>query len=344
MHDCKLLGELGNGVFGTVHLVNDTTTGYYAALKTVRFDETDDGVPGWAIRQVSILRSLDHPNIIRLLRVHMDEENSQLGLVFELMDMDVKAYMRLRGPFIGQRLVASINQCLRGLNYCHQQSVIHRDFKPQSLLIATNTMQIKLANFEAARTISRTNGPCTREVVTLWYRPPELLLGASTCNASVDMWSLGCVAFEMASGRPLFQGDSEIGTMFKIFHILGTPTESLWPGVSQLPFFMQHCPMWQPNFSALCRQYPNFPRGFMYLVRSTLNYMPQARPSARKLLGHTMFWDIRFELEAIARLITDSKSKPAFASLARRNIDNRNFFMEGVCTRLMVFLDVPGTF
>jgi len=340
----ELLSELGNGSFGTVHLAKDPATGNYVALKRMRFDEADNGVPGWAIREVCCMKSLDHPNIVKLLQVHIDEDNSQLGLVFELMDMDLRAYMKLRGPFIGLRLVASINQCLRALNYCHRHGVLHRDLKPHNLLIATNTRQIKVADFGMARKFSWPMGPCTCEVVSLWYRAPELLLGASTHAASIDIWSLGCVAFEMATGHPLFQGDSEIGTLFKIFHIVGTPTENLWPGVSKLPFFKQTFPMWQPSFSSLCRQYPNFPRGFVDFMRSTLCHIPQARPSARQLLGHTMFWNIRFELKAVARLIIDSKSKPAFASLSGRNIDSHNFFVEGVCTTLMTFLDVPGEF
>jgi len=245
-----------------------------------------------------------------------DADNSQIGVVYELLDMDVKEYMRLRGRFVGQRLLSSVRQCSDALNYCHRRCVIHRDLKPQNLLINTTTGQIKIADFGMARKLSGRKGPYTHEVVTLWYRAPDLLLGSCMYEGGVDIWSLGCVAFEMASGKPLFPGDSEIGTLFRIFGTLGTPTEDSWPGVGQLPYFKESFPKWRASSLSSCTRYPTLSTSFMDLVMSMLCYMPQSRPSAKQVLSHMLFHNVQCELKAVVQLIFRNKSKLTAVSLS----------------------------
>ena len=123
---------------------------------------------------------------------------------------------------------------------------MHRDLKPQNLLIDAEKGVIKLADFGLARAFGVPVKTYTHEVVTLWYRCPEILLGAKQYSTGVDLWSIGCIMAEMAQRRPLFTGDSEIDQIFKIFKVLGTPNDSLWPEATQYADFKAKFPKWKP--------------------------------------------------------------------------------------------------
>merc|ERR1719223_283861 len=138
---------------------------------------------------------------------------------------------------------------IAGLNFCHARRIIHRDLKPQNLLIDRNGT-LKLADFGLARAFGIPVRTYTHEVVTLWYRAPEILLGSKHYSTPVDLWSVGCIFAEMITNRPLFPGDSEIDELFRIFRVCGTPNEELWPGVSSLPDYKPTFPNWSGQ--ALC--------------------------------------------------------------------------------------------
>jgi cyclin-dependent kinase 2 len=124
-------------------------------------------------------------------------------------------------------------QMLVGLGTIHSHRIVHRDMKPQNVLIQGNT--VKLADFGLARAFSVPIRVYTHEVVTLWYRAPEILLGARLYSTPVDLWSVACIFVEMLNGRALFPGDSEIDELYKIFRVLGTPSDATWPGTLQVP-------------------------------------------------------------------------------------------------------------
>merc|ERR1711904_558357 len=134
-------------------------------------------------------------------------------------------------------------QLLRGIECCHANRIIHRDLKPQNLLIDSK-LRLKIADFGLARAYAVPIPKYTHEVVTIWYRAPEILLGSQLYSVPVDLWSVGCIMGEMATGAPLFAGDSEIDTIFRIFRKLGTPTEQIWPGLRELPDFKPTFPKW----------------------------------------------------------------------------------------------------
>lgn len=140
-----------------------------------------------------------------------------------------------------------IYQLLLALDYCHSNRVIHRDLKPQNILINKETMRIKLADFGLARSYYYPIREYTHEIITLWYRAPEILLGTEKYSQSVDIWSVGCIFYELAHQKCLFCGDSEIDQLFKIFNVLGTPTEKTWPQVTQLKDFKATFPKWTQN-------------------------------------------------------------------------------------------------
>lgn len=179
----------------------------------------------------------------------------------------------------------------RGVEYCHGHRVLHRDLKPQNVLIDVATNRLKLADFGLARAFSVPLKAYTHEVVTLWYRAPEILLGQNKYANPIDIWSLGCIVAEMATAQALFPGDSEIDTIFKIFRVLGTPTEEVWPGVSTLRDFKQEFPKWRDSNFGDVRAVggPSLGESGIEVLRASLQYNPVNRPSARRLLQHSFF-------------------------------------------------------
>ncbi|CAO2646147.1 Cyclin-dependent kinase 3 [Lemmus lemmus] len=179
-----------------------------------------------------------------------------------------------------------LSQLLQGLNFCHCHRVIHRDLKPQNLLI-NEFGAIKLADFGLARAFGVPMRTYTHEVVTLWYRAPEILLGSKFYSTAVDLWSIGCIFAEMVTGKPLFPGDSEIDQLFQIFRILGTPSEATWPGVSQLPDYQSSFPKWTGK--ALEEIVPSLGPEGKDLLLQLLQYDPSRRVTAKTALDHPYF-------------------------------------------------------
>ncbi|KAF9507751.1 hypothetical protein BS47DRAFT_1373814 [Hydnum rufescens UP504] len=282
MENYAKLEKVGEGTYGVVYKAKDISTGKFVALKKIRLEAADEGVPSTAIREISLLKELDDDNIVRLLNiVHSD---TRLYLVFEFLDMDLKRYMDIVtkqeetvSPTVAKKFTI---QLLHGLHYCHAHRILHRDLKPQNLLI-DSAGNLKLADFGLARAFGIPLRTYTHEVVTLWYRSRHY-------STAIDMWSVGCIMAEMVmTGRPLFPGDSEIDQIFKIFKVLGTPNESLWPGVSQLPDFKPTFPQWNPT--DLIESVPEIDEVGAELLASFLVYDTAHRMSAKRALFHPWF-------------------------------------------------------
>ncbi|CAB9496753.1 control protein 2 homolog 1 [Seminavis robusta] len=246
---------IGQGAYGIVYKGKKEDTGDVVAIKRIPFSDStpEGGVPCNVIREISLLRELDHPNVVRLLDI-IQAQPGGLYLVFEYVSHDLKTYMDQfqQSDDITERVglpVPTVRSFLRqiiaGVGCCHTYRILHRDLKPHNLLITADGKQVKLADFGLARLSAIPNGPYTFEVVTLWYRAPELLLGANRYSTSVDVWSIGCIFAEMASGMPLFPGRSDIDQLFKIFQRRGTPTSGMWPQVLRLPHYNAEFPQWR---------------------------------------------------------------------------------------------------
>lgn len=283
------LGHVGNGTYSTVYQGFSQLTNTVVALKEIHLRE-DEGLPFNAIREVSLLKELRHANIVTLHDFIATKKT--LTLVFEFVPRDLSAYMSsLRIPIQPYNVKLFLFQILRGLNYCHIRKVLHRDLKPQNILVRPNG-EIKLADFGLARTTSVPIRTFTDEVASLWYRPPDVLLGNVNYGTSIDMWAVGCIFFEMITRECLFRAlepDVQVGC---IFEILGIPDDSEWPS---LKADLAECHITlptssQPNtiISDLPKQ-PNWTRMSVDLLMKFLKCNPRSRISAEEALKHEYF-------------------------------------------------------
>ncbi|EFJ44600.1 cyclin dependent kinase [Volvox carteri f. nagariensis] len=233
--------QIGEGTYGQVFMGHDRKTNDKVALKKIRMDTEKEGFPITAIREIKILSTLSHPNVVNLreiVRSEIHKNNNFKGsiyMVFDYAEYDLTGLMEsTKYVFTEPQVKCILKQLLKGLAYCHNNGVLHRDLKASNILIDTKGT-VKLADFGLARPYNAENeAGFTNRVITLWYRPPELLLGAVKYGGEVDMWSVGCIFAELLTGKPLFPGKDDMDQMDKIFQIMGGPTEQNWPGVTSL--------------------------------------------------------------------------------------------------------------
>ncbi|KAI4209913.1 MAG: hypothetical protein LQ351_007198 [Letrouitia transgressa] len=284
------LEKLGEGTYATVFKGRNRQTGELVALKEIHLD-SEEGTPSTAIREISLMKELKHENIVSLHDVIHTE--NKLMLVFEYMDKDLKKYMDSRGQG-GQLDFITIKsfmyQLLQGISFCHENRVLHRDLKPQNLLINSKG-QLKLADFGLARAFGIPVNTFSNEVVTLWYRAPDVLLGSRTYNTSIDIWSAGCIMAEMYTGRPLFPGTTNEDQLQKIFRLMGTPSERSWPGITAFP---EYKPGWHVYATQDLRLIlPQIDAGGLDMLGRCLQLRPEMRISALDALGHGWFRDLQ---------------------------------------------------
>jgi serine/threonine protein kinase len=221
---------------------------------------------------------------VELLDVHMRGVND-FSLIFEFVEGDLHKLLksfRHQKSRMGINLLRKYTQeLLNGIYACHVRLVLHRDLKPQNILIGPNGL--KIGDFGLSRLFSLPLRTYSTDVVTLWYRAPELLLGCHRYGTEVDMWSAGCIIAEMATGGPIFNGDSEIGTLFKIFKICGTPSEATWPGLEHLEHWKAKFPQWpSTNLRSIAEASPELGEDGMEVIRKLLVMTPADRFNARK--------------------------------------------------------------
>eukprot|EP00301_Raphidiophrys_heterophryoidea_P026446 c9136_g1_i1.p1 GENE.c9136_g1_i1~~c9136_g1_i1.p1 ORF type:complete len:319 (-),score=94.05 c9136_g1_i1:268-1188(-) len=281
--------KIGGGSYGDVFKAEDRITGEIVAIKRIRLDTQDEGIASTTIREVSVLQELTHPNVVGLKDVTLSPDR-KLHLVFEFLDKDLKDHLDANKKGIAPMEIKSfMYQLLNGLAFCHTHRILHRDLKPQNILI-TNTGVLKLADFGLARAFNIPVCAFTHEVVTLWYRAPEILLGGKEYSTPVDIWSVGCIFAELVTRKALFAGDSEIDQLFKIFKALGFPTEDVWRGVTRLPDFQHVFPQFRPTPWA--QVVPGLSPAGVDLLSKLLAYDPAERISAKRALLHPYFEDL----------------------------------------------------
>ncbi len=230
--------QVGEGTYGQVWSARDKQTNELVALKKVRMDNEREGFPLTAIREIKLLKTLHHENIVQLKEIVTgvgSNKRSSIYMVFEYMDHDLTGLMDTPTIKLGEgHIKCYILQLLRGLKYCHDREVLHRDIKGSNLLIDNNGT-LKIADFGLARSCGEEGRRYTNRVITLWYRPPELLMGTNEYDTSVDMWSVGCLIAELLTRKPLFPGKDEPEQLDLIFQTIGSPCDKIWPKWRELP-------------------------------------------------------------------------------------------------------------
>nr|CAI5827150.1 unnamed protein product [Callosobruchus analis] len=235
---------LGEGQFATVYKARDVELDAIVAVKKIKIgtrQEADDGINRTALREIKLLQELHHKNLIGLLDVfgHM----SNVSLVFDFMDTDLEVIIKDNTIILTTgNIKAYILQTLQGLEYLHLNWILHRDLKPNNLLVNAAGV-LKIGDFGLAKLYGSPNRINTHQVVTRWYRAPELLYGAKQYGTCIDMWAVGCILAELLLRVPLFPGDSDLDQLTKIFSVFGNPTEETWPGVKQLSDYIDFKPL-----------------------------------------------------------------------------------------------------
>ncbi|KAJ4757685.1 Protein kinase superfamily protein [Rhynchospora pubera] len=295
------LEKIGSGTYSNVYKANDLDRKCVVALKKVRVDGVTAVGPGepqkkstseaarFMVREIALLRRLgSHPNIVELegLVTSRVATSPSLYLVFEYMDHDLAGLAGAPGvEFSLPQIKCYMKQLLLGLKHCHENGVLHRDIKTSNLLLSKDGV-LKIADFGLATSFDPARAqPMTTQVITLWYRPPELLLGATLYGVGVDLWSVGCILGELLMGQPIFPARTEVEQLHKIFKVCGTPTEELWkklklPNIHTTFRSYERC---------LAETFKDVPPSALSLLETLLSIDPDSRGTASDALNSDFF-------------------------------------------------------
>ncbi|KAI7856111.1 kinase-like domain-containing protein [Circinella umbellata] len=276
--------KVGEGAYAVVYRGTQLDTNRMVAIKKIKMGQFKDGLDLTAIREVKYLQELNHPNVIELIDVFSHKKN--LNLVLEYLDSDLEQVIKDRSIlFMPGDIKAWMLMTLRGLDHCHRHFILHRDMKPNNLLL-THDGVLKIADFGLARDWGDAGRSMTSQVVTRWYRSPELLFGAKEYTYAVDIWAVGCIFAELMLRTPYVAGDSDLDQLTKIFHALGTPTETDWPGMTSLSNYISF------------KMFPKVPLRQYFtaagsdaldLLEKMLRFDPTKRWNTMDCLKHTYF-------------------------------------------------------
>ncbi|MBA0837351.1 hypothetical protein Goarm_009516 [Gossypium armourianum] len=282
------LEKIGQGTYSSVYRARDLETGKIVAMKKVRFVNVEPESVRFMAREIIILRKLDHPNVMKLECIVTSRLSCSLYLVFEYMDHDLAGLAGNPGiKFKEQQIKCYMQQLFLGLEHCHSRGVLHRDIKGSNLLIDNNGV-LKIADFGLATVFKADQKqPLTSRVVTLWYRAPELLLGATQYGVAIDLWSAGCILAELFAGKPIMPGRTEVEQMHKIFKLCGSPSEEYWQK-TKLPHATSFKPQ-QPYKRLIADTFRNLPQSALSLIDKLLAIEPEVRGSATSALRSEFF-------------------------------------------------------
>lgn len=280
---------IGAGTYGKVFKAIHIYTKKMVALKKIRMEGEKDGFPITAVREIKLLQHLNHDNVVCLQEVMV--EKNECFMVFEYLSHDLTGLINHPTFTLTDAHKKHLAmQMFDGLRYLHQRGVLHRDIKAANILVS-NTGQLKYADFGLARFFSKSRQlDYTNRVITIWYRPPELLLGETRYGPAVDIWSAACVYVEMFTKKAVFPGEGgEISQLDKLYNSLGTPTVSEWPDFKEMPWFELLRPTERRKRTFEDKYRDSLTPTALDLVCKMFRYDPAKRPSAEEVLQHPYF-------------------------------------------------------
>ncbi|XP_074590897.1 putative serine/threonine-protein kinase At1g54610 isoform X2 [Curcuma longa] len=282
------IDKIGQGTYSNVYKAKDILSGKIVALKKVRFDIMEPESVRFMAREILILRHLDHPNIVKLEGLVTSRMSCSLYLVFEYMEHDLAGLAASPTiKFTEPQIKCYMHQLLSGLEHCHNNGVLHRDIKGSNLLL-DNEGSLKIADFGLATFFDPNHKhPMTSRVVTLWYRAPELLLGATDYSVGIDLWSAGCILAELLARKPIMPGRTEVEQLHKIFKLCGSPSDEYWKR-SKLPHATIFKPQ-QPYKRCIRETFKDFPPPSLLLIETLLAIDPADRQTATAALNSEFF-------------------------------------------------------
>ncbi|KJE90631.1 protein serine/threonine kinase [Capsaspora owczarzaki ATCC 30864] len=283
------LDFLGEGQFATVYRARNKSTGEIVAIKKINLGKMEDaqnGLNRTALREIKLLQELHHTNVIGLVDVFGHARSNNISIVFEFMDADLEKIIRdPRNVFQPGDYKSFMLMTLQGIEYMHDRWILHRDLKPNNLLISGAGV-VKLADFGLARDYGSPDKIYTNQVVTLWYRAPELLYGARCYGTGIDIWATGCIFAELLLRKALLPGNNEMSQLTQICSLFGAPTEKTWPGVTSLPTYVS-VKDYQPT--PLRQLFTAASPDCVDLIGKMLTMNPSGRCTATEALQHAYF-------------------------------------------------------
>ncbi|PWN19572.1 Pkinase-domain-containing protein [Microstroma glucosiphilum] len=298
--DYEKLNHIEEGTYGVVFRARHRVTGEVVALKKLKMDRETNGFPITSLREIRTLMMAQHENVVRVKEVVVGETLTQIFIVFEFVEHDIKTLLTAgEVHFTLSEIKTLLHQLLSAVSLLHSQWIIHRDLKTSNLLM-NNRGQLKLADFGLARLYGDPPmddyGGMTSLVVTLWYRAPELLLGAKEYDTAIDMWSVGCIFAEFLKSEPLFTGKNESDQLYQIFSLLGRPTSSSYPPLSSLSTSSSTSKLLRSSSFSSIQPYSTLRASFPFLTSQgqdllsrLLTYDPARRITAQQALQHPWF-------------------------------------------------------
>ncbi|XP_054573811.1 cyclin-dependent kinase-like 3 isoform X1 [Eptesicus fuscus] len=304
----ETLGKVGEGSYGTVMKCKHKDTGQIVAIK-IFYETPEKSVNKIATREIKFLKQFHHENLVNLIEVF--RQKKKIHLVFEFIDHTVLDELQHYCHGLeSKRLRKYLFQIIRAIEYLHNNNIIHRDIKPENILVS-QTGIIKLCDFGFARMLAAPGDIYTDYVATRWYRAPELVLKDTSYGKPVDIWALGCMIIEMATGNPFLPSSSDLDLLHKIVLKVGNLTPHLQNFFSKSPIFAGVVlPQVQHPKNAR-KKYPKLNGLLADIVHACLQIDPAERISSADLLHHEYFtrdgFIEKFIPELRAKLLQEAK-------------------------------------